>query len=93
MRDVQRGNPIAAQSFVAINADTSLQLNRTPRGEWIGFDAEVRYGPEGAGLGRAALSDVDGPVGYAQQSLLLRDKGDEPPAWESQLTGEAEEAG
>jgi hypothetical protein len=74
IRDVQRGNPrIALQSFVAINVDSSLQLHRTPVGDWIGLDAEVRYGPHGAGIGRASLSDLDGALGYAQQSLLLRD--------------------
>ncbi|MEM7413306.1 MAG: thioesterase family protein [Myxococcota bacterium] len=93
VRDVQRGNPIvAAQPFVAINVDTSLQFHRSPRGEWIGFDAEVRYGPHGAGLGRAALCDEDGALGYAQQSLLLRDK-QAPPAWESRLRRDAEEVG
>jgi hypothetical protein len=29
--------------------------------------------PDGAGLGRAALADEDGALGFAQQSLLLRD--------------------
>lgn len=74
VRDVQRGSArLLEQPFVAINADTSIQLHRTPTGEWIGLDAEVQYGPHGAGLGRASLSDAAGPLGYAQQSLLLRE--------------------
>jgi len=73
VRAVQRGAQFAPQSFVAINVDTSLQLNRAPVGEWIGLDAEVSYGPDGAGIGRASLADVDGALGFAQQSLLLRD--------------------
>lgn len=72
VRDVQRGARIEREPFVAINVDTSLQLHRTPIGEWIGLDAEVCYGPDGAGIGRAALADVEGAVGFAQQSLLLR---------------------
>jgi Thioesterase-like superfamily len=75
VRDVQRGANFAPQPFVAINVDTSLQLHRAPVGEWIGLDAQVCYGPDGAGLGRASLADTDGALGFAQQSLLLRDAG------------------
>ena len=39
-------------------------------------------GIAGAGVGRASLADADGPVGYAQQSLLLRDAGARPTEWE-----------
>ena len=83
VRDVQRGNPRASQQpFVAINVDTSLQLHRAPIGEWIALDAAVHYGPDGAGLGRASLSDVDGPFGFAQQSLLLRGTSRRASEWE-----------
>jgi len=83
VRDVQRGDSrFTQQPFVAINVDTSLQLHRALVGEWIGLDAEVHYGPDGAGVGRASLADADGPVGYAQQSLLLRDAGARPTEWE-----------
>jgi hypothetical protein len=78
VRDVQRGANFAPQPFLAINVDTSLQLHRAPVGEWIGLDAEVCYGPDGAGLGRASLADVDGALGFAQQSLLLRDAAHSP---------------
>jgi Thioesterase-like superfamily len=80
VRAVQRGAQFAPQPFVAINVDSSLQLHRTPVGEWIGFDAEVCYGPDGAGLGRATLADTEGALGFAQQSLLLRDAA-APTAW------------
>jgi hypothetical protein len=73
VRAVQRGVQFAPQPFVAINVDVSLQLQRAPVGDWLGIDAEVCYGPDGAGVGRAALADVDGALGFAQQSLLLRD--------------------
>jgi hypothetical protein len=52
------------------------------RGAQIGLDAEVCYGPDGAGLGRASLADVDGALGFAQQSLLLRDAAARPSEWE-----------
>jgi hypothetical protein len=73
VRDVQRGARFEREPFVAINVDTSIQLNRAPSGDWFGLDAEVHYGPDGAGLGRASLADVQGALGFAQQSLLLRD--------------------
>jgi len=81
VRAVQRGAQFAPQSFMAINVDTSLQLHRAPVGDWIGLDAEVCYGPDGAGLGRATLADIDGALGFAQQSLLLRDAAAPSAAW------------
>jgi hypothetical protein len=94
VRDVQRGSPSGIrQPFVAINVDTSLQLRREPVGEWFGLDAEVRYGPDGAGLGRASLSDTEGALGYAQQSLLLRDASARPSEWEERIeAGESDQA-
>ena len=86
VRAVQRGARFEPQSFVAINVDTSLQLHRPPVGEWIGLDAEVCYGPEGAGLGRATLADEDGALGFAQQSLLLRDAAARPTEWEERVS-------
>jgi len=86
VRAVQRGARFEREPFVAINVDTSLQLHRTPIGEWIGLDAEVCYGPDGAGLGRAALADVEGALGFAQQSLLLRDAEARPEDWDERVT-------
>jgi hypothetical protein len=83
VRAVQRGAQFAVQPFVAINVDTSIQLHRAPVGEWIGLDAEVCYGPDGAGLGRASLADTEGALGFAQQSLLLRDAEARPTEWEA----------
>jgi hypothetical protein len=83
VRAVQRGVQFAAEPFVAINVDTSIQLQRAPIGEWLGLDAEVCYGPDGAGVGRASLADTDGALGFAQQSLLLRDAEAHPTEWES----------
>jgi hypothetical protein len=82
VRAVQRGVQFAPQPFLAINVDTSLQLHRAPIGDWIGLDADVCYGPDGAGLGRASLADVDGALGFAQQSLLLRDAEAPSTYWE-----------
>jgi hypothetical protein len=85
VRDVQRGARFEGEPFVAINVDTSLQLHRAPIGEWFGLDAEVVYGPDGAGLGRATLADAEGALGFAQQSLLLRDATARPGDWEERV--------
>ena len=86
VRAVQRGARFEREPFVAINVDTSLQLHRAPVGEWIGLDAEVCYGPDGAGVGRAELSDEEGALGFAQQSLLLRDAAARPTEWEERVS-------
>jgi hypothetical protein len=86
VRAVQRGARFEREPFVAINVDTSLQLHRAPVGEWFGLDAEVCYGPDGAGVGRAELSDEEGALGFAQQSLLLRDAEARPTEWEERVS-------
>ena len=90
---VQRGDPsLLRQPFVAFNVDTSLQLHRAPVGEWFALDAEVHYGPDGAGVGRASLADVEGSLGYAQQSLLLREAAARSNVWEGRVQREAKRA-
>lgn len=53
------------------NTDLTVHLSREPRGEWIGLDARMTLGPDGAGLAHSALHDATGPVGRSAQSLLL----------------------
>jgi hypothetical protein len=45
--------------------------------------------PDGAGLGRAALADEDGALGFAQQSLLLRDAERRPSDWDERVRSRA----
>ncbi|MDQ6657315.1 MAG: thioesterase family protein [Actinomycetota bacterium] len=54
------------------NTDLTIHLVRAPRGEWLGLDTSVSYGPGGIGLTSSVLHDRDGPVGRAAQSLTLR---------------------
>ncbi|RCW40454.1 thioesterase superfamily protein [Halopolyspora algeriensis] len=53
------------------NTDLTVHLSREPRGEWIGLDARMDSGPDGAGLAHSTLHDTAGPVGRSAQSLLL----------------------
>lgn len=54
------------------NTDLTVHLIRPPRGEWLGLDTHVSFGPGGVGLTSSVLHDEDGPVGRAAQSLTLR---------------------
>jgi len=54
-----------------INPELTVHLHREPAGEWICLDAATAITPGGAGLATSSLSDLDGPVGVAAQSLLI----------------------
>ncbi|MGZ1489682.1 thioesterase family protein [Brevibacterium sediminis] len=54
------------------NVDLSIHLTRVPEAGWVGFDTKVAFGPTGLGQTTSVLSDVDGPIGTAVQSLTVR---------------------
>jgi hypothetical protein len=60
------------ERFLFINADLSIQLQRLPRGEWIGLDARTLLAPGGSGLAESVLHDGDGIVGRAFQTLVVQ---------------------
>lgn len=60
------------RSFSSINPDTTINLHRPLRGEWLCLDGQIHYGPLGAGTALAFMHDEDGPIGHASQSILLR---------------------
>ena len=62
--------------YLFINADVTLQLHRAPVGEWVGLDSRTRIEPTGLGCAYGTLHDERGPIGAAQQSLLIRKRGD-----------------
>jgi hypothetical protein len=69
------GNGISAtlpfESFVFINADLTIHLEREPEGEWIGLDARTTLHEAGVGLSESVLHDERGAVGRAFQSLVV----------------------
>jgi len=69
------GNGVSAELDISrwlfINPELTVHLHREPAGEWICLDAATTITPGGAGLATSALSDLDGPVGVAAQSLLI----------------------
>ncbi|WP_017975850.1 thioesterase family protein [Actinopolyspora halophila] len=52
------------------NTDLTVHLTREPVGEWIGLDARMALGADGAGLTQTVLHDTAGPVGRCAQALL-----------------------
>jgi len=70
------GNGISASlpfdRYLFINADLTIQLQRHPRGEWIGLDARTLLHEGGTGLAESVLHDVHGPVGRALQTLVVQ---------------------
>lgn len=70
------GNGISAildhRTHVFVNTDLTVHLRRPPRGEWVCLDAETTIDADGIGLATSTLSDEDGTIGQALQSLYVR---------------------
>lgn len=54
------------------NVDLTIHLTREPVAGWVGFETRVAFGPTGVGETASILSDVEGPLGTAAQSLTVR---------------------
>ncbi len=69
------GNGISWNEYfvdvAALNPDLTIVLHREPRGDWFASSAVSHTHGDGIGATEARLYDVDGPVGFASQSLLV----------------------
>jgi hypothetical protein len=69
------GNGISATldfgSFVFINVDLTVHLERMPVGEWVCVDAVTLPQRSGIGTAESVLSDREGRIGRALQTLLI----------------------
>jgi Thioesterase-like superfamily len=69
------GNGISAvldwRTHLFINVDLTVHLERMPRGEWVCVDAVTLPQANGIGTAESVLSDADGRIGRAAQTLLL----------------------
>lgn len=72
--DIANGMTVRAGPGVVAfpNLDLTAHFIRPPRGEWVGFDTTVSFGPGGLGLTSSVISDVSGPVGTSNQTLTVR---------------------
>lgn len=59
-------------SWMYPNVDLQIHLHRLPRGEWLGLDTRVTFGPDGVGLTSSVVHDLDGPFGRLEQILTVR---------------------
>jgi hypothetical protein len=57
--------------YVFINPDLTVYVEREPRGEWIGIDAQTRVVENGVGVAQGVLYDAEGRVGRSLQSLYV----------------------
>ncbi len=57
--------------FLFINVDLSVHLQRMPVGEWVGLDSLTVPEPTGLGISDTMLFDEQGPLGRANQTLLI----------------------
>lgn len=64
--------PLPFDQYLFTNPDLTVYLHRPPAAEWVGVDSETRVEPTGIGLTRTALYDERGPIGVAQQDLVVR---------------------
>lgn len=69
------GNGVSAsldyRRYLFINVDLTVHLERMPVGEWVCVDAQTLPQPNGVGSAESVLSDQDGRIGRALQTLLI----------------------
>lgn len=72
------GNGISAvldwRRYLFINVDLTVHLERMPEGEWVCVDAVTRPRPNGIGSAESELSDGQGRIGRAVQTLLFAER-------------------
>jgi Thioesterase-like superfamily len=72
------GNGVSAElpfeDYLFINADLTIHLWRSPRGEWIGLDAQTLLQGGGMGVAESVLHDEHGAVGRAFQTLVVQSR-------------------
>jgi hypothetical protein len=69
------GNGVSAtldyRRYVFINVELTVHLERMPVGEWICVDAVTLPRPTGIGIAESVLSDREGRIGRAAQTLVV----------------------
>lgn len=72
--DIANGMTVRAspQEVLFPNVDLTAHFFKQPRGEWVGFDTSVSFGPTGLGVTSSLLHDVHGHVGTMAQALTVR---------------------
>jgi Thioesterase-like superfamily len=66
--------PLDFAKYIFVNADLTINFLRKPLGDWICLDAHSRVTPTGSGVTASRLFDADGLIGFATQSLAVRQR-------------------
>lgn len=74
MLDFANGvSPRASSTELAFpNIDLNASFFRSPRGDWLGLDTTVSFGPSGLGVTESILHDEKGAFGTLSQTLTVR---------------------
>ncbi len=62
------------ERYLFANTDLTLYIQRPPVSEWVGVDSRTWIETSGIGITRSVLHDESGPLGFAQQNLLVRER-------------------
>lgn len=81
---------LSAEHYLFANADLSLHLHRPADGEWIGLLSETQVHAGGVGTALSRLYDERGPIGFATQTLVLRERLPSPIAAMAKESASAE---
>lgn len=63
--------PLPIDRYLYLNPDLTVDVHRLPIGEWVALDARSVVQPSGIGLTTSTLSDAQGRLGTAMQSLFV----------------------
>jgi hypothetical protein len=64
--------------FLFLNVELTVHLERMPAGEWICVDAATLPRPTGVGTAESVLSDREGRIGRAAQTLIVSERQERP---------------
>ncbi|RRO12756.1 thioesterase family protein [Saccharopolyspora rhizosphaerae] len=72
---ISAASPVGELFGPWINTDVSLHLHREMRGEWLGVEVQREVQPTGIGTAHALLYDAEGPLGTAQEAVMVNQLG------------------
>ncbi|MDI2032152.1 thioesterase family protein [Saccharopolyspora sp. TS4A08] len=72
---ISAASPVGPLFGPWINTDVSIHLHREMRGEWLGFEMRRDVQRTGIGTAHARLYDTRGPIGTAQETVMVNQLG------------------
>lgn len=66
---------------ISINPDTTINIHRPLRGDWVCLQGFSHLDESGAGTAFARMFDQEGAIGHASQSILVRGTEARPESW------------